>query len=82
MKKIVFCMILMLLFTGILAPVQAGAEVASVPGQVILYTYYRQLGWGDQVQIGCVDAKGGLWLLTGHDGTLKWPYETAEQLEY
>ena len=43
------------------------AFLISVPGYAdkppvrpILYTYYRQLGWGDSVQIGYVDSNGDL----------------------
>ena len=62
----------------------AWAEGAEAPAmsRVILYTYYRQMGWGDRVQIGCVDDAGVLWLLTGYDGSLKWPYQTDDQLAY
>ena len=48
----------------------------------LLYTCYRQMGWGDSVQIGWIDREGGLWLLTGHDSSLRWPYKTEEQLAY
>ena len=50
------------------------AFLISVPGYAdkppvrpILYTYYRQLGWGDSVQIGYVDSNGDLWALKGND---------------
>ena len=49
---------------------------------IILYTVYRQAGWGDRVQAGCVDTQGGLWTLTGYDGELRVPYGTDEQIAY
>lgn len=78
MKKLCFLCILCLLI-GLLP---ALAEAPAKPERVILYTYYRQLGWGDRVQVGCVDEKGGLWFLAGHDGQLHWPYGPEKQLEY
>ena len=50
--------------------------------RIILYTAYRQVGWGDAVQIGCVDEDGGLWSAVGYDSKLKWPYRWEEQLDY
>jgi len=60
---------------------------ASVPAlaerpRIILFTAYRQVGWGDAVQIGCVDTDGGLWVAAGHDAELKWPYGREKQVEY
>ncbi len=82
MKKII-CLIATMLLAAGTCPA-GGAEPANAPGpgQVILYTAYRQAGWGDRVQIGCVDDDGCLWLATGYDSELKWPYQTEEQLEY
>lgn len=77
MKKNLCWIIAACLAIGLLPSVCA--ESAARP-RVILYTYYRQQGWGDRVQIGCVDEEGGLWLRTGHDSSLKWPYQTEEQL--
>lgn len=48
----------------------------------ILVTAYRQVGWGDSVQIGYVDENGGLWFLEGYDHDLMWPYNQAEQLSW
>ena len=39
--------------------------------RIILYTAYRQVGWGDAVHIGCVDENGGLWAAKGYDSELK-----------
>ena len=50
--------------------------------RIILYTYYRQMGWGDRVQIGSVDELGVVRLLTGNDALLKWPYDPQDQLDY
>ena len=73
---------LMLLAAAVLlmtAPSQACAEASAEP---VLITYYRQLGWGDRVEIGYVDSAGSCWLLTGSDSELKWPYRSAEQIRY
>ena len=65
------------------------AFLISVPGYAdkppvrpILYTYYRQLGWGDSVQIGYVDSNGDLWALKGNDSELEWPGGRENQLRY
>lgn len=70
------CMIL-----GVSAPSHASAEGTEIP-RILLYTCYRQVGWGDSVQVGCVDERGGIWLLSGNDGELHWPYTPSEQLSY
>lgn len=80
MKKWLCLALLLALFCSELPPASPQANPARPP--IILYTYYRQLGWGDRVQVGCVDEEGGLWLLIGNDETLKWPYRTEEQLSY
>ena len=76
MKKILILFVLVLPF---LVPCLAHAETAPRP---ILFTYYRQLGWGDRIEIGYVDSKGDLWSLDGNDGNLHWPYQAAEQIRY
>lgn len=48
----------------------------------ILYTYYRQMGWGDRIEIGYVDSNGDCWFLKGSDSDLEWPYGTDEQIQY
>ena len=82
MKRILCLITMMLLAAGICPAGRAEPSNAPSPGLVILYTAYRQAGWGDRVQIGCVDADGCLWLATGSDSDLKWPCQTEEQLEY
>ncbi len=82
MRRGICLLAVMLLLLSVHWGGRAEPEDAAASRQIILYTYYRQMGWGDRVQIGCVDADGCLWLTTGHDSTLKWPYKTEEQLEY
>ena len=65
-KKILWAAVIALAL-GILAPAQAERP------KIILYTAYRQMGWGDAVQIGAVDENGGLWAVIGSDAELKWP---------
>jgi len=76
MKKAV----LFILAVGCLTLLLAGA--ASAESRVILYTYYRQVGWGDRVQIGWVEEDGDTYLVTGFDSDLHWPYKTEEQLNW
>ena len=76
------CFLLSLCFLlGVSAPAQANADGAEIP-RIMLYTCYRQLGWGDSIQVGCVDERGGVWLLTGNDSDLHWPSSPSEQLSY
>ena len=82
MKRIMTLVITVLLLTGLLAAGGAEPADASLPRRILLYTCYRQLGWGDSVQIGCVTDDGRLWLAVGNDSELKWPYPAEEQLEY
>ena len=81
MQKIFYYMILVLL-AGILLPGTGKTTAESDTPRIILYTYYRQMGWGDRVQIGSIDENGVLRTLSGHDSDLKWPYKPEEQLEY
>ena len=71
--------VVLLLFVFLL-PLSAYADNA--PPRPILYTYYRQVGWGDRIEIGYVDSNGDLWALNGYDSDLRWPYSTEEQLQY
>ena len=48
----------------------------------ILYTYYRQMGWGDRVEIGYLDGKGDCWILEGFDAEFEWPFSAEEQLQF
>ena len=65
-----------LLMIGILGSAQAERP------SIILYTAYRQVGWGDAVQIGAIDIDGGLWTARGYDSELKWPYGWENQIAY
>lgn len=76
MRKFFLWIVLIALAAGTLSP-----ALAERP-RIILYTAYRQIGWGDAVQIGAMDEKGGLWVSTGYDSELKWPYGWEKQLEY
>ena len=78
MKKLCWVMLAVCLLTCLTAPVQAWG---SQP-RIILYTAYRQVGWGDLVEIGCVDEDGNLWKIVGYDGELGWPYGWEDQIEY
>ena len=72
--------ILLLVIVFLMAPSShAYAKASSEP---ILYTYYRQMGWGDRVEIGYVDSNGDCWLLTGSDSELTWPYCPDEQIQF
>ena len=77
----VICLLLSLCLLLGISAVPAGAEGVDIPN-ILLYTFYRQTGWGDSVQVGCVDEKGGIWMLTGQDDELRWPYSPSEQLSY
>ena len=81
MRKIFCIFILLLMSCIILAGTGAAAAEDSAP-RVILYTYYRQMGWGDRVQIGWLDEDGNLRLIPGFDSALKWPYKPEEQLAW
>ena len=78
MKKAVCLLVLCLFLLPVFA---AGAEQAG-PSGILLYTAYRQMGWGDRVQAGCVDENGLLWFVSGYDSELKWPYRAAEQIAW
>ncbi|MBQ6504787.1 MAG: hypothetical protein IJI57_12835 [Flexilinea sp.] len=81
MKKIFFIPVLILL-TGLILSGTGNVIAESTTPRIILYTSYRQMGWGDRVQIGSVDDLGVVRLLTGNDAKLKWPYKPQEQLDY
>ena len=77
MKRKLLLSILLLVF---LLPTQSvKAESSSVP---ILFTYYRQMGWGDRVEIGYLDDKGNCWILKGSDSDLEWPFNAEEQIQF
>lgn len=73
---------LFLILSAALLALLSAANAASGRPEVILYTYYRQVGWGDRVQAACVDSQGGLWLATGFDSQLRWPCKPEEQLAW
>ena len=80
MRKTAIPAFLLLVFLfSFLLPFSACAEASPRP---ILYTYYRQMGWGDRIELAYVDSDGDLWALDGHDGNLHWPYKTDEQLRF
>ncbi len=78
MKKLSWILIAVCLLAGLAAPARAADKGTGI----ILYTAYRQMGWGDLVQIGCVDESGALWRIEGYDSELGWPYGWEEQVAY
>ncbi|MCR5090065.1 MAG: hypothetical protein K6C08_11215 [Oscillospiraceae bacterium] len=77
MKKTILAVLLVL---SMLLPCSVCAE--SGPSHPILYTYYRQMGWGDRVELAYVDSSGGLWFLDGYDSGLRWPYDPEDQIRF
>ena len=79
MKKasVIVCLLLFVF----LLPLSAHAA-DTAPPVPILYTYYRQVGWGDRIEIGYVDSRGDLWELYGYDSDLHWPYAAEAQIQY
>ena len=80
MRRLFFLILIVLTAAMIMAIVPIASAKESP--RIFLYTYYRQLGWGDRVQIGSVDTDGTVRFLSGHDAELKWPYTPEDQLEY
>ena len=76
MRKWFLWMAVTVLLLGAMVP-----ALAERP-RIILFTAYRQVGWGDAVQLGCVDMDGGLWVAAGHDAKLEWPYGWEKQVAY
>ncbi|MBQ8093746.1 MAG: hypothetical protein IJ242_09250 [Clostridia bacterium] len=62
----------------------AQAETTDVPhpGNIILYSFYLQAGWGDRVQLGCLDDQGQVFTMEGSDSQLHWPYDFQSQLTF
>ena len=81
MRKPVILFILLIMTCMILTGIAESAAEGSA-SRIILYTYYRQMGWGDRVQIGWLNDEGVIRIITGHDADLKWPYKPEEQLDY
>ena len=61
---------------------EPGTGTAAPETDIILFTYYQQVGWGDEMQAGFVDDKGGLWFLEGSASELNWPSNRNEQILY
>lgn len=81
MRKPVLFFVLLIMIIMILTGFAGSAAKDSVP-RIILYTCYRQMGWGDRVQIGWLDDQGVVRIVIGHDSDLKWPYKPEEQLTW
>ena len=79
MKKLLSCLLMLALVATLACA--AFAQEAARP-RIILYTAYLQMGWGDRVDVGCVDEDGGLWFATGDAGALGWPGDVEGQLEW
>ena len=76
MRKWMLMAVFTVITVWLTVPVQAERP------RIILYTAYRQVGWGDAVQIGCIDDEGGLWAANGYDSELSWPYGWEKQIVY
>ncbi|MBQ9009005.1 MAG: hypothetical protein IJ088_06715 [Clostridia bacterium] len=70
--RIVFSLILLML------PSLCSGEERK-PGRIVLMTDYRQQGWGDLVQIGCMDEDGCLFGMSGADEQLRWPWKEEDK---
>ena len=79
MKKLLIGMLALIIA---IAAVAAQAAAAPERPGVILLSVYRQMGWGDRVDVGCVDEEGGIWTMTGSASSLGWPSGTGAQLAY
>ena len=79
MKRVLVCMLALIIA---MTAVTAQAAAAQERPRMILLTVYRQMGWGDRIDVGCVDEKGGVWTMTGSASSLGWPGGIEEQLLY
>ena len=79
MKKVLVWMLA--LITAVSA---ISAQAVTKPGRprMILLTVYQQMGWGDRIEVGCVDEEGGVWTMTGSAASLGWPGGIEEELSY
>ena len=69
----------LVLLLGLCLATSAMAE----PGRIVLYTVYTQMGWGDRVEVGCVDEDGGLWTYEAPSAAeAGWPGVVEAQLEF
>lgn len=68
----------------IIAMAAITAQAAAAPERpgMILLTVYQQMGWGDRIDVGCVDEEGGVWTMTGSASSLGWPGGIEAQLSY
>ncbi len=80
MRKFIFVFLLFCLISSVSVEIIAAAE-SSEP-RMILYTWYRQIGEDDRIEIGSVDEAGVIRTFSGVYSEAGWPSETAEQLEY
>ena len=80
MRKFLFVFLLFCLISSVSVEIIAAAE-SSEP-RMILYTWYRQIGEDDRIEIGSVDEAGVIRTSSGVYSEAGWPSETAEQLEY
>ena len=79
MKKLSVWMLAMIIaMTAITAQATATPERP----RMILLTVYQQMGWGDKIDVGCVDEEGGIWTITGSASSLGWPSGIEAQLIY
>ena len=68
----------------IIAVTAITAQATTTPERprMILLTVYQQMGWGDRIDVGCVDEEGGVWTMTGSASSLGWPGGIEAQLIY
>ena len=50
--------------------------------EVMLMSVYRQQGWGDRLQIGVIDADGGVWYAEFDEGLSDFPSDGEGRVEY
>lgn len=74
MKKLI-CLFILILMTVII-PAAAG----SAEPEIILYTFYRQIGEGDELQIGTIDQEGVIRTLSGRFSEMGW--DEKARLDY
>ena len=79
MKKILVLTLALIIAATVLA---TQAETRRERPKMILLTIYQQMGWGDRIDVGCVDEKGGVWTMTGSASSLGWPGGIEAQLAF
>lgn len=55
---------------------------SSAVSDVMLMSVYRQQGWGDRLQIGVIDADGGVWYAEFDEGLSDFPSDGEGRVEY